>query len=431
MMAGAPSSPAENDLRRDVVVQAVAEVIPSVVNVATESVVESRDPFDELFRQFYRIPPRSEVRSSIGSGVIISPDGYLLTNLHVVNHATRIQVKLSDEAGGGVYDVEPGFSAVLHSDVAVLKIIPHHKGETFKAVHFAQDDDLLLGETVIALGNPFGLGVSVSRGILSSKRRAVPKENEDLTRDNWLQTDALINPGNSGGPLINVKGDLIGINVAIMPGAQGIGFAIPIKEVREALGEIFVPETASRWFGARLHPSSPLTVDSVEADSPAARAGLKAGDQIVELDGHEPGDFIGFNRSLRDGASMKFDLTVLRDGQRRAISVQLMSFADFFHDRLGADLVEVTPQIGERLGVSKGLLVSRVEEKGPAAVAGLEANFVINGIEGNRVDGAYDAFLALDTAHKGDVVQLSALVPRTRGDVILGYRQAVAELKLR
>jgi S1-C subfamily serine protease len=429
----APSAPtsAENDIRRDATVQAVEEALPSVVNVATESVVQSHDPFDEIFRQFYRIPPRSEVRSSIGSGVIISADGYILTNLHVVNHATRIQVKLADEAGGGVYDVEPGFSAVAHSDVAVLKIIPHHKGETFKPLRFAQDDDLLLGQTVIAMGNPFGLGESVSRGILSSKRRAVPKDNEDLTRDNWLQTDALINPGNSGGPLIDLRGELLGINVAIMPGAQGIGFAIPVKEVRGALGEIFVPETASRWFGAHLKATPTVTIESVEAGSPAERAGLKAGDEIVELNGRAPGDFIEFDRALRDDAAMKFNLTIKRGGQRTALSLQLVSFADIFHDRLGADLQEVTPEIGERLGVSSGLLVAHVEDGGPAATAGLRENFVINGIGENQVDDLYHAFLALEATHKGDEVDISVLIPQTRRNVILGYRRAVAELKLR
>ena len=128
---------------------------------------------------------------------------------------------------------------------------------------------------------------------------------------------------------------------------------------------------------------------------------------------------------------MKFNLTILRDGEKLALGLQLIPFADFFHERLGAELVEVTPQIGERLGVSSGLLVARVEESGPAAGAGLRENFVINGIEGNPVDDYYHAFVALNAAHKGDVVQVSALVPRTRGDVILGYRQAVADLKLR
>ncbi|HWD20374.1 MAG TPA: trypsin-like peptidase domain-containing protein [Verrucomicrobiae bacterium] len=430
LVALAVAAQGEPDVRRDAVVQAVAETLPSVVNVATETVVQSRDPFDEFFRQFYHTRPRSEVSSSIGSGVIISPDGYLLTNLHVVNRATRIQVKLSDEAGGGIYDVEPVFSAVSHTDVAVLKIIPHEKGEKFKAVKFAADDDLLLGESVIALGNPFGLGVSVSKGILSSKRRAAPKENEELTRDNWLQTDALINPGNSGGPLINLHGDMIGVNVAIMEGAQGIGFAIPIKEVRQALGEIFVPETASRWFGARVRAAAPLTVESVEAGGPADRAGLKVGDQIVELDGREPGDFIDFNRALRDGDSMTVKLTALRGKERIPLTVNMASFAAFFHQRLGANVTEVTPQMAQRLGVPNGLLVSSIDDDGAAAKAGLRENFVINGIDGNPVGDYYHAFLALDAAQKGGVVEISVLIPQTRGNVILGYRHALAELKL-
>ena len=162
---------AQTDIRRDAIVRVTEEVMPCVVNVSTESVVESRDRFEEFWRRFYGQP---KVQSSLGSGVIISEDGYLLTNLHVVKRASRIQVKLSDAAGGGVYDVEPMYGT-SQIDVAMLKIIPHKKGEKFKAIRFAKDDDLLVGETVLALGNPFGLGESVTKGILSSKRRAVPK----------------------------------------------------------------------------------------------------------------------------------------------------------------------------------------------------------------------------------------------------------------
>ncbi len=430
-LRGAEATRGDTDIRRDAVVEAVAKALPSVVNVATESVVQSSDPFDAVFREFYGLAPRSETRSSIGSGVIITPDGYLLTNLHVVNHASRIQVKLSDEAGGGEYDVEPNYTVVPHSDVAVLKIVPHHKGETFTAAPFAKDDDLLLGETVIALGNPFGLGVSVSRGILSSKRRAIPKENENLTQENWLQTDALINPGNSGGPLIDTRGNLIGINVAIMAGAQGIGFAIPIKEVRQALGEIFVPETASRWMGAKVVTSGPVVVDSVEAGSPSDRAGLRRGDQIVALDGHDPGDFVSFYRSLRESSSMKHDLTALRDGKRVNLSLQLEGFAEFFRERLGASLAEITPPLADRLGVSSGLLVSAVDDDGPAARAGLRENMVIDQIDGSSIEDYYHAFLVLDPLKHGDVVEVAALAPRVHGDVILGYRQGVTKLKLR
>jgi S1-C subfamily serine protease len=194
---------AEADLRRDATVEAVEKVIPSVVNIATEEIVESRDPFEDMFREFWgpyyrRRPP--DTQYSLGSGVIIDEEGYVLTNLHVVRRASRIWVKLSD---GRQFEALP-IVGTTRSDVALVKLITR-SGEKFKAVKFAKDDDLFLGETVLALGNPFGLGGSVSRGILSSKNRRAPKENEPLDVADWLQTDAPINFGNSGGPLVNLK----------------------------------------------------------------------------------------------------------------------------------------------------------------------------------------------------------------------------------
>ena len=170
----------------------------------------------------------------------------------------------------------------LATDIALLKIIPKNTDDTFTAATFAADDDLLLGETVLALGNPFGLGGSVSRGILSSKSRRAKSGGSKLDIPDWLQTDASINPGNSGGPLINLDGEIIGINVAVLREGQGIGFAIPIKRVNESLARIFTPEfLEGNWFGAAIHPGSrPLTVASVAPDSPAAKAGLLPGDRV-------------------------------------------------------------------------------------------------------------------------------------------------------
>src|SRR5205807_8552756 len=163
------------------------------------------------------------------------------TNLHVVRRAGTVWVKLAD---GREFEARP-IVGNTRKDVALLKLVARGNGK-FKAVKFAKDDDLLLGETVLSLGNPFGLGGSVSRGILSSKNRVVPKEADQLDWPNWLQTDASINPGNSGGPLVNLRGELIGLNVAILSQAQGIGFAIPIRQVSEALSGIFTPETSGK-----------------------------------------------------------------------------------------------------------------------------------------------------------------------------------------
>jgi S1-C subfamily serine protease len=428
---------ADTDIRRDAVVDVVNEVMPSVVNVATESIVESRDRFDDLFRRFYGYPSRPEVRSSLGSGVIITDDGYILTNLHVVKRANRIQVKLSDAAGGEVYDVQPMYVATPNIDVALLKIIPKKKGEKFKAIKFAKDDDLLLGETVVALGNPFGLGESVSKGILSSKRRAVPKENADLRMENWLQTDALINPGNSGGPLIDLRGEFIGINVAIYQGAQGIGFAIPITDVREALGDVFNPETASRWFGAKESLTPPLIVKKIDPGSPAEEAGLKVGDNILALNGKPAGDYINFNRTLRDDTNKTFTISVQRDGNLRDIKVHMLPFKDLFRKRLGLDLQELTGELVDQLGlgrlggVESGLLVSHVEKGGPADKAQVQEYFVINRIENQPIRNYLDAFQALAALKSGSPAELAVLVPRVRNNLILGYQEGETEVNLR
>ena len=244
--------------RRSPTVNAVAKVMPSVVNIATKTRVQRvgylynwwRDNWTPYAQQ---LPPQE----SAGSGVIVSESGHVLTNVHVVRDADEIWVKLTDENGEQkVYQAE-AIAGSLTTDIALLKIIPSKKGETFAAATFAANDDLLLGESVMALGNPFGLGGSVSQGILSSKSRRTETDGKRLEIPDWLQTDASINPGNSGGPLINLSGEMIGINVAVLKEGQGIGFAIPIKRVNESLSRFFTPEFLDdNWFGAKIDASS-------------------------------------------------------------------------------------------------------------------------------------------------------------------------------
>jgi S1-C subfamily serine protease len=429
--AGAPVS-SEVDIRHDATVDAVKRVLPCVVNIGTETVVEVNDPFEELFRQFYG--PRYQIAPSLGSGMIIDEDGYILTNLHVVRRARRIQVKLSEEAGGQEYEAEL-ISAFITTDVALLKIVqnPKEKPRKFKAIKLAKDDDLMLGETVLALGNPFGLGGSVCRGILSSKQRATPKENEELGVENWLQTDASINPGNSGGPIINLKGEMIGMSEAILRGAQGIGFAIPIKEVRLAVAHIFTPESKERWFGATVKPTeAPLVIESVENNSPAAKAGLRAGDQILEVNGRMPSGF-EFHRWMREETNSIFKLTIQREGQKKDISVRLLGFSELLRQRMGVDAQDLQGALARQFGLREyaGLLIAGVEKNGPAFSADLRRNYLITGIDEARVRSLSDLVAIIYDKPKGEVVSVSLLVPQTRGDEILGYAQGVVRLKLR
>jgi serine protease Do len=433
-----PAGGAEADVRRDAVVEAVERVMPAVVNVATEEVVAGRDSLDDLFREFFdpyyrRRQPNTQY--SLGSGVIIDEEGFVLTNFHVVNRARRVWVKLAD---GRDYECDK-ISGTRQSDVALLRI-RGLKDDKFAAVRFGPDDDLLLGETVLALGNPFGLGGSVSRGILSSKSRRPPAENEPMDVPDWLQTDAAINPGNSGGPLVNLRGELIGINVAVYREGQGIGFAIPVKRVAAAVAEIYAPELLEGlWFGARVRPGGlPLTVISVQAESPAAKAGLGAGDQIVELDGQAPRSYIHFMRVLMETKGERASrLTVQRGRQRQALSLRLLPETDYFNsdlvrERSGAEVQELTRDLARSLGSLEitGILVSRVERNSPAATAELERGMVIASIDGQGVDTVTAAAKILQARGSGARVKLGLVVPARRG-AFLRVERGTVDLTLR
>ena len=435
-VAAAPAP--ETDVRRDAVVEAVHRVMPSVVNVATEEVVPVRDSLDDLFREFfdpYHRRRQPNTQYSLGSGVIIDEDGFVLTNFHVVSRARRVWVKLSD---GREFECER-LSGDSFADVALLKIRTK-KPEKFTAAKFAVDDDLLLGETVLALGNPFGLGGSVSRGILSSKTRRPPAQNEPLDVLDWLQTDAAINPGNSGGPLVNLRGEIVGINVAIYREGHGIGFAIPVKRVATALADIYSPEVLLKlWFGARLRPSGlPLQVMSVQVESPAGKAGLRAGDEILQLDGKEPRNFIDFTRELLDAKDQReLSLLIQRDGSRKSLHLRLSPEKMFFNSELirkkvGASLQELTPDLAQGLGLNnvQGLLIGGVEQGSPAATAELQSGMLVASIDGQQTADLITAAKVLYRKTKGEKAHFEIVAPRQRGPFI-EVRQGTVELTVR
>jgi S1-C subfamily serine protease len=446
LMGGAPaahSQTVDNDIRRDATVLAVEKVMPSVVNIATETIIHVRDPFEEFFRQFWdpyhrQQPPNSQY--SLGSGVVIDEAGYLLTNDHVVRRADKIAVKFC--TGTNVYEATV-VASDPKSDVALLKL-KARPGEKFSAIKFAREDDLLLGETVLALGNPFGLGGSVSRGILSSKSRMAAKEGQPLDIPNWLQTDAPINLGNSGGPLVNLHGELIGINVAVLRNfqgelAEGIGFAIPIRRVLEALSDIFPTEFVKTfWFGARVKVgTTPLVVMSVQPQSPAGQAGLRTGDAVLQVNGKPPKSFIDFTDLLAANSATAVTLRIQRGTAQEEVAVRLVPEKSVFNagmirDKLGLNLEEMTPQLAARYGVraSEGYIITGVLGDGPAAAAGLDRGILVTAIDGHTPPDLTAAAKLLYPKKKGDRVLLDIAVQQRVGNYNV-LRQGSVELAAR
>jgi serine protease Do len=404
------SDPLETDMRRDATVRAIEIALPSVVNIATATIVErAGDPMLENFRRYFgwRVPTeKHEEPYSIGSGVIVDEEGYILTNFHVLQRATRAQVKLWD---GRLYEVESQYVASPDSDLALLKLRTK-PGEKFRAIKFAPDDDLLLGETVIALGNPFGLGGSVSRGILSSKNRRPPVEDEPLDIQDWLQTDAAINPGNSGGPLINLRAELIGVNNQRGQG-PGIGFAIPTKQIGTALSEMLSPEsTDSLWFGARIKSgSAPLQITAVQSGSPADKAGLRAGQEILQVNGSAPRSLVDFNRLIVSAKDHSATLKLQQGSESLEKKIQLVPFDDVIQQKLGLVLLNPT---SESAGAGKGLVVLDVEKNGPADRAQLQRGFILTGIDGKSANNLMAVASALAEKKPGASAQLTVVVPR-------------------
>ena len=424
---GAPAAEfATGDIRRDGVVRAVEQVTPSVVNIATKTAERlAVTPvydwyFGELLgRKLTRIP---EQRSA-GSGVIIDADGWVLTNVHVVENAVgdrdEIWVRLWD--GSRELRAKAIFG-IPGTDVALLKL-QSKPGEKFTPVKLAADNDIILGETVLALGNPLGLGSSVSKGILSAKPRRADPTGTELDNADWIQTDAAINPGNSGGPLVNLKGELIGLNVAMARGGQGIGFAVPAKRVAAALAEFFSPEAmAQRWMGLRFlrAPDGGFTISDVHPGSPAAKAGVKTGDKIETIDGRAPENAIDAATKLSESKGA-VSLKLLRAGKSVTTSFSSVPLDTVLTNKLGAELVPIDAAMSKQTGLAQGsgLMVTSVERGGPAEASGIRAGCLIQGFNNGKVKDTLGAAALLWSAKPGDVVKVNYTRFSRRGGLLL------------
>ena len=372
---------ADVSLRRTPVVKAVEKVSPAVVNINTERTVVARQyPFENglsLEEWFFGVRKpnyaKKNVPLSIGSGVIIHPKGYVLTNEHILLRASKITVQLKDgrNIAASVVGSDPS------SDIAVLKLEPSdEEAKNFPYIQPGNSDGLMIGEPVIAIGNPFGLSNTVTTGVVSALSRQL--ETEAKLYDDFIQTDASINPGNSGGPLLNILGELIGINTAIFHGgrgreAEGIGFAIPINFAKRIVGDLLeYGQVLPAYVGFRIwQQSGALWVSHVEKTGPAEDSGVRAADQLTSCQKkqlHSEHEFRALIRRLQPGTLL--DCTFLSVDQPKPRRTRISTknfpadFADLFiRQYIGVDLQE-TPS---------GLLIRKVFADTPAAKVGLKS----------------------------------------------------------
>jgi len=389
---------------------AVAETIrPSVININTLSrgTVPGRTPFeeffgDEFFRRFFGELPERIPQRSLGSGVIVDPKGIALTNAHVVERATDIEVVTLDGSKHKAKIV----GLDKKTDLAVLRL--DDGKSTFRAARLGDSDRAQVGDWVLAVGSPFGLQATVTAGIVSAKARQIGQG----PFDDFLQTDAAINPGNSGGPLANMQGEVIGINTAIVAGGSGIGFAIPSNMARKIYTELLDKGRVTRgWLGVQIQPLTPelarefgvkdvrgVLVSDVVPDSPAAKAGIQRGDIITEFDSKRlegPADLQRAVGLLAPGQSAK--VRVWREQGDKTVEVRVTEAPDEREARerpggrprslLGLEVRPITPDLAQRFSLksTEGVVVARVEEGSAAAEAGIQRGDVVKQIKRQNV----------------------------------------------
>jgi serine protease Do len=444
-----PASPsAEINRGLEIFVALAEKLSPAVVNISTvqksakqgerplrgfrqpfrEREPFGTDPFREFFERFFgELPPQA--RQSLGSGFIIHPQGFILTNNHVIEEADKIRVILRDERE---------FEARLigrdaKTDLALLKV---EAKESLPAVPLGNSGALRIGEWVLAIGNPFGLSHTVTAGIVSAKGRIIGAGQYD----DFIQTDASINPGNSGGPLFNTQGEVVGINTAIIAGGTGIGFATPINLVKELLPQLHEKGKVTRgWLGVVIQkvtpelahsfhlqkPAGALVADVMDG-SPAAKAGLLRGDVITVFDGATIHDMHELPRAVANtpvGKQVKVE--ALRQGKAKTFMVTIAALKEeaattsaAATGQLGMEVENLSPEQAPKLGLRsvEGVVVTTVEEDSPAADAGIRQGDVILEVNRQRIRNTdeYAAAVRKSAEGTGTILLLIA-----RGDSTL------------
>ena len=383
------SAAARRAARRTPVVEVVEAAGPSVVNISTRVGIRQnpfrrrQSGFDDFFGRYFG---RRKQEESLGSGVVIHDAGLVLTNEHVVSRATDITVTFSDRRSlaADVVGADPDF------DIAVLKIRDAPKD--LPVAKIGRSDDLMIGETVVAIGNPFGLTNTVTTGVISALHRSIPAG--DKSYEDFVQTDAAINPGNSGGALLNIFGELIGINTAIHAEGSGIGFAIPIDKAMAVVDEVLqYGEVRPAYLGLRVRPSAAgAEIKAVEPAGPAAQAGLRQGDRIVDIGGAQVAtsrDFIRQQRSLVPGQTV--DVTVVRGQRRLTVKVPVRQLGRDKATALGK------ARLGLAVAARKGrLVITRVAPDSDARRMGIRRGDLLIAVAGQyiRSEAAFDSFCA-------------------------------------
>lgn len=411
-------------LTNETVVKLVERLKPSVVNISVTQTVKGggvpqgfQAPFgdEDFWKKFFgNQEPKEFKKKGLGSGFVISKDGYIVTNNHVIQKANDITVILNDKKQhpAKVIGADP------KTDIALIKI---EADELLPAVPLGDSDRLREGEAVIAIGNPFGLSETVTAGIVSAKGRVIGAG----PYDDFIQTDASINPGNSGGPLLNYYGEVVGINTAIISSGQGIGFAVPINMAKDILLQLKDKGKVTRgWLGVSIQEITPeiaksfglkeaagALVSDVLPDGPAEKAGFKRGDVITELNGKAIKDYHDLPRMVAAvPPGEKATFKVLRDGKEEMITAVIEEMKEGeaaaqpeeVQKQLGMSLQPVTPEIAKELNMKKpeGVVVSDVEPGSPAGEAGIQRGDVVLEVNRRSVNSLRDFSSALQKAGK-------------------------------